>query len=88
MRTRPAGSRKVTMKLAIKKDEGSIPGGGFHYMLHPFRIPDEEAPLWSAIGYQVVGVGEEKGQRLLKEAGDALRHQVEVAFLYERVAPK
>jgi hypothetical protein len=72
------------MKLAIKKDEGSIPGGGFHYMLHPFEVQDREADFWKAIGYVVVDVSEEKGKRLLQEAGEALRHQVEVAFLCEQ----
>lgn len=74
------------MKLAIKKDEGSIPGAGYHYMLHPFRLPEAEAPLWAAMGYQVVEVDQERGERLLAEAGAALRHQVEVAFLCEGAA--
>lgn len=78
------------MKLAVKKDEGSIPGCGFHYMLHPFPFEDEkQAELWGLMGYHIVEVEAEKGERLLREARDALRHQIEVAFLVDETrAPK
>lgn len=72
------------MKLAIRKDEGSIPGGGFHYMLHPFAVEEGCEGFWRVIGYVVVDVPDPEGQRLLKQAGEALRHQVEVAFLCEK----
>ena len=74
------------MKLAIKKDEGSIPGAGFHYMLHPCQVEDQLAGFWRQIGYTVVDVPEERGKRLLQEAGAALRHQLEVAHLCENTA--
>lgn len=73
------------MKLAIKKEEGSVPGGGFHYMLHPFEV-DQPADFWRQIGYVVVDVPEEQGQRLLQEARQAMRYQLEIAYLCEAAA--
>jgi hypothetical protein len=71
------------VKLAVRKMEGSIPGGGFHYLLHPFEVPEREAPLWSGMGYELVDVEDTKGERLLGEAREALRHQLEVAYLVD-----
>lgn len=72
------------MKLAIRKEEGSIPLSGFHYMVHPVRLSEGEAQLFDLIGYIVVEVEDDLGVRLLNEAGAALRHQVEVALLTEK----
>lgn len=74
------------MKLAIRKEEGSIPMGGYHYNLVPLKFEsDREASLWGLLGYIIIEVTEEEGLRLLREAGAALRHQVEVAFITERM---
>lgn len=72
------------MKIAVRKEEGGIPGGGFHYMLHPIQMRcEQEAAIFGLMGYHVIGVDDAKGTRLLQEANAALRHQVEVACLVD-----
>ena len=72
------------MRIAVKKDEGSVPGGVFHYMLHPNAMAtDGEAAIFHAIGYHVLSVNNLTGERLLKEARETMRHQVEIAYLTE-----
>lgn len=71
------------MKLAVKREMGSVPGSGYHYMLHPISV-DREWELFELMGYIVFDVDDEKGTRLLKSAGAAIRFQVEVAVLAER----
>jgi hypothetical protein len=73
--------------LAVRKEEGRIPGGGFHYLTHPIAIPEVEIMLWNLMGYELIEVDDEKGTRLLKEATVALRHQVEVAYLIDGPHP-
>lgn len=74
------------MKLAVKKDHGSIPGGGFHYMLHPMKLEPEEmqAAVFELMGYHIIDVDEPTGERLIASARAALNHQIEVATLTER----
>lgn len=71
------------MRLAVRIEEGRIPGGGYHYMLHPMEVSDAEAPLWAGMGYVLTEVDEARGRRLLQEAGAAIRHQVEIAVLVD-----
>lgn len=73
------------MKLAVRTEESSIPGGGFHYMLHPIQIRDElEAAVFEQIGHEIIEVPDDHGARLLDAARAALQHQLEVAALTER----
>lgn len=73
------------MKLVVMKMPGHIPHGGFHYCVVPKRMEDaNEHLLWELQGHVVVEVSEEHGERLLKEAGAALCHQIEVATLTEK----
>lgn len=68
------------MILAVRKDVGGIPGGGFHYMLHPFAMADErEAQIFQMMGYNIIYVTISKGEELLKEAIAALNHQLDIA---------
>lgn len=73
------------MKIAIKKDEGNIPGGGYHYMTFP--VPMETQGMHSVafkmMGYEIIEVDDVLGEKIIKEARQALAHQVEVAHLYE-----
>lgn len=71
------------MKLAVRKEPGAIPGSGFHYMLVPKILEESEVPIWEQMGHIVIEVQEHHGQRLLLQAGAALHHQMEVAFLTE-----
>jgi hypothetical protein len=76
--------RTSVVKLAVKKDEGSVPGGGYHYMLCPFAMEsDKHAALWELMGYIIIEVDAEAGDRLLAGAREALRHQMEVAYLVD-----
>lgn len=74
------------MKLAVKKEPGSVPGGGYHYMLMPIKfdginfIPE----IWELMGHIIIEVPEEQGERLLKETSAALRLQYEVAVITEK----
>lgn len=73
------------MKLAVRKDEGSVPGGGYHYMLMPKKFEDErETQIWQMMGHIIIEVPDEHGERLLTQAGAALNHQMEVAVLTEK----
>jgi len=73
------------MKLAVRKDtSGTVPMGGFHYMLHPLKMDTGfEANLYQMMGYITIEVEQEKGQQLLEAAREALAHQMEVAILTE-----
>jgi len=71
------------MKLAVMKDSsGKFPMGGFHYNVIPMAMQDDLS-IWTyeKMGHIIIEVDDETGKRLLKEAGAALRHQVEVAIL-------
>lgn len=69
------------MKLAVKKEEGRVPGGGFHYMTHPMAMHDDfEAECYARMGYVIIEVSQEVGEKLIKGAGAALGHQMEVAY--------
>lgn len=73
------------MKLAVRKEPGSIPGSGFHYMLHPFIMQsDVEAAIFDSMGYHIIEVETDKGERLLKQAQAALNHQIEIAVITEQ----
>lgn len=74
-----------TMLLAIKKDSHtSVPLGGFCYQLATFPMDSEKhAAVWRLMGWQIVEVDEATGHRLLIEASQALRHQVEIAWLVD-----
>jgi len=75
-------SEKV--KLAVRKEQGSVPGGGFHYMLHPLKMNTAvEAALFELMGYVIIQVDPELASKLLLEAREALNHQVRVAVLTE-----
>ena len=65
------------MKLAVKKEPASIPGAGFNYFLFPL-MPDQNSFL-ELMGYVIIEVPVVVGDRLLREAGEALRHQCEIA---------
>lgn len=70
------------MKLAIRKEESSIPGAGFHYFLYPMAMEnDVQAKFFEMMGHLVVEVSEDEGRRLIQDAGKALHHQVEIAFM-------
>lgn len=73
------------MKLAVKKDGGELQGlGGYHYMLVPFPMEDDKhAELWALMGHEIVEIDDQNGARLLRDAREALRHQVEVAYLVD-----
>lgn len=64
------------MKLAVKKEPGRVPGTGYNYFLFPM-IPDLN--FLELMGYIIIEVPVVVGERLLKEAGEALRHQCEIA---------
>lgn len=70
-------------KLAIRIDtSGTVPMGGNHYMLHPVIMADDfEARSYYAMGHTIVEVEDAEAERLVKEAGQALAHQIEVANL-------
>jgi hypothetical protein len=73
------------MKLAVRKEEGAIPGGGFHYMLHPMKMTSEfEAEMYRLMGYIIIEVPETIGEEYLDQARQALRHQLEIAHLAEK----
>lgn len=80
------------MKLAVRKETGSVPGGGYHYMLMPFRLDGDQAIADPAImeltGHVIIDVADDVGERLLKSAGAALQHQYEVAILTEQEIKK
>jgi len=72
------------MRLAVRKEEGSVPGGGFHYLLHPIAMTsDAESEIFRLMGHIIIEVDDGLGGRLLADAGCALRHQVEVACLVD-----
>jgi hypothetical protein len=77
------------MKLAVRKEPGHIPGGGFHYMLFPMKMEsDFHAHAFALMGYIIVETSEEDGERLLKEARAALKHQCEVALMADAAEQK
>lgn len=70
------------VKLAVKKEEGRIPGGGFHYMLMPMRIEDAfQASAFERMGNIIIEVTDERAEELIKQAGEAMMHQLNVAVL-------
>lgn len=70
------------IKLAVRKEEGSIRGGGFNYFLHPLKMDnDASAEIFRLMGYIIVEVGETRGEELIVQARAALHHQIEVAWL-------
>lgn len=70
------------MKLAVMKMPGHIIGGGYHYFLHPQRIEDKfQEECFSSMGHIIIEVTEERGEELLKESGQALLHQINIAAL-------
>lgn len=71
------------MQLAVRKDVGGVPGGGFHYMLHPIAMGPHEGEIFALMGYHIIDVGPARGARLLAESVAALRSQIEVAYLVE-----
>ena len=72
------------MKLAIKKRADILPDN-FHYFLHPIPFQNDFEPqLFSQMGYIIVDVDDETGNRMLEESRSSLRHQLEVAHLAER----
>lgn len=74
------------MKLAINKRPDYIPTAGFHYMLHPMAMRDEqEANIFGVMGYIIIEVPENKGDQLLRSARLALAHQVEIAVFADAV---
>lgn len=72
-------------KLAVRKEPGIIPGGGYHYMLHPIAMKsDQEAAIFETIGYVIIEVDDAHAAKLLDNARAAINHQVEVAVLTEK----
>lgn len=77
------------VKLIVKKEEGSIPGAGFHYMLIPILTDNEaELMIWEQMGHIIIEVPKTTSDRLLHESGISLRHQVEVAVFTEKQIAK
>lgn len=73
------------MKFAVRKEEGQIPGAGFHYMLHPIAMRNDiEAAIFSRTGHLIIEVDTATGNRLINEACAALNHQCEVALITEK----
>ncbi len=72
------------MLVAVRKEEGSIPGTGFHYLMYPIKFTNEMEPkFFELMGYIVFEVNDELGEELLRQARAALSHQVQVAHLCE-----
>lgn len=70
------------MKLAVRKDEGSVPGGGYHYNVHPMKMRDDfEAAVYQQMGYVIIDIHDHDGTKLITDARLALKHQLEVAQL-------
>jgi hypothetical protein len=73
------------VKLAVRKEEGTIPGSGYHYFLYPIEMEnDAQAEVFRMMGHIVIEVADDVGARLIREAAAALFHQVEVAWLAEK----
>ncbi len=73
------------MTLAVRKEPTSVPGGGFHYALHPIAVESgAQAAVFELMGYIIIEVDEAVGERLLRHAISALEHQIEVAVLAEK----
>ena len=73
------------MKLAVRKDtSGTVPLGGYYYSLHPIKLRDDfEANTYELMGYIIITVEDSRGEELLKEAREALNHQINVSVLAE-----
>lgn len=70
--------------VAIRKDEGSIPGSGFHYMMMPMKMESPfQAYTYSRMGFKILELEDDIAERLLKESNAALVHQIEVANFTE-----
>lgn len=73
-----------TMKLAVRKETGEIPGSGFHYFLLPIKLEsDFQAAAFEQMGHIIIEVDADKAEALLDQARLALRHQIEIAHLAE-----
>lgn len=72
------------MKLAVNKTPVHIPGGGFHYLLHPLEMRNQqEVNIFISLGYIIIEVPDAKGDQLIESAQAALAHQLEVAAFTE-----
>lgn len=77
------------MKLAVRKEPGSVPGGGFHYMLFPMKMEsDAQCEIFKLMGHIIIEVAEEIGEALLQAAIAALNHQIQVAVLTDAAEKK
>ncbi len=73
------------MEIAVRKEEGSIPGTGYHYLMHPIKFENEfQAACYEQMGYVVFDVADTLGEELLVQARQALCHQIQVAHLCEK----
>lgn len=72
------------MLIAVKKEEGSIPGGGFHYMTLPKPLEGYQlAMMWRAMGWEVIDVDDAIGKQIIEGAEKALAHHWMVAQLVD-----
>ncbi len=71
------------IEIAVKKEPGHLPGGGFHYMTFPMAMGEHgmDARAFRMMGYIIVEVDKSVGLRLLEQARAALQHQLEIAVL-------
>lgn len=77
------------MLLAVRKEEGRIPGGGFHYLLMPMQIEsDFQAECFRLMGHIIIEVPDQEGERLIKDAGKSIHHQCEVAVYTDAAEAK
>jgi hypothetical protein len=71
------------MKLAVmygKDTSGKVPMGGYHYMLMPVKLENEQqAQIYEMMGHIIIEVPDNKGEQLIKAACAAISHQLEVA---------
>lgn len=78
-------TKHETMKLAVRREPSHIPLAGFHYMLFPIKMEcDSQAAIYQQMGHIIIEVDTLKGERLLSEGAQALRHQIEIAYLAEQ----
>lgn len=72
------------MKLAVKKEPGSIPLAGYHYYVIPIELSDDQAALFELTGHIIIEIENTVGQRIVEDACKALRHQCEIANFAEK----
>lgn len=79
------------MKLAIRREIGSVPGGGYHYFLFPAALDVEPLNMQSEhlkmVGHIIIEVDDKRGEELLADSRIALKHQCEIAILADKVCP-